>query len=279
MLEGHRNGRTMISSSSNQQIKNLIQLQTKSKVRNKEKQYVIEGIKMFEEVVNCKDARLIKTFVAESYYQQLAKENGPLYQKLSKIEMEVVSDKVFKEISETMTPQGILAIVSQPEYNLSDLLEKEEVNLVVLEDLRDPGNLGTIIRTAEGAGVTGIILSKASVDVFNPKVIRSTMGAIYRVPFVYVENIKETIELLKEKQITLYATHLHAQKYYDEVDYGNRTAVLIGNEANGLTEASAMASDVLIKIPMEGQVESLNAGVATAIMMYEIYRQKRKLRV
>lgn len=268
----------MISSSSNQQIKNLIQLQTKAKVRNKEKQYVIEGIKMFEEVVYCKDAKLIKTFVSESYYQQLFNENKTLYQTLSNIEMEVVSDKVFKEISETMTPQGILAIVSQPEYNLFDLLKKEEVNLVVLEDLRDPGNLGTIIRTAEGAGVTGIILSKASVDVFNPKVIRSTMGAIYRVPFVYVEDIKETIELLKEKQITLYATHLHTQKYYDEVEYGNRTAVLIGNEANGLTEASAMACDVLVKIPMEGQVESLNAGVATAIMMYEIYRQKRSKR-
>jgi len=266
----------MISSSSNQQIKNLIQLQTKSKVRNKEKQYVIEGIKMFEEVLSCEQAHLIKTFVSETYYNSLEQENPQLLKRLNDLEMEVVADKVFKEISETMTPQGILAIVSQPNYELEDMLSKEDVNLVVLEDLRDPGNLGTIIRTAEGAGVTGIILSKASVDVFNPKVIRSTMGAIYRVPFVYVESISDTIEQLKKRQIQLYATHLHGAVFYDEVEYGNRTAVMIGNEANGITEASAMAADTRIKIPMEGQVESLNAGVATAIMMYEIYRQKRR---
>lgn len=267
----------MISSSSNQQIKYLIQLQNKSKVRNKEKQYVIEGIKMFEEVLACKEAKLIKTFVAESYYDHIKDTDSKMLGHLSEIDMELVSDKVFKEISETMTPQGILAIVSQPEYHMEDLLAAEEVNLIVLEDLRDPGNLGTIIRTAEGAGVTGIILSKASVDVYNPKVIRSTMGAIYRVPFVYVDSISDTLQLLKEKEITIYATHLHAQKYYDEIEYGNRTAVMIGNEANGLTEESSMTADVLIKIPMEGKVESLNAGVATAIMMYEIYRQKRIL--
>lgn len=265
----------MITSSSNQQIKNLIQLQTKSKARNKEKQYVIEGIKMFQEVLDHKDGKLIKTFVSESYYNSL-EVTSKLYQKLNQIDMEVVSDKVFKEISDTMTPQGILAIVRQPVYDLNEILAKEHVNLIVLEDLRDPGNLGTIIRTAEGAGVTGIVLSKASVDVFNPKVIRSTMGAIYRVPFVYVDSVKDTIQLLKEKQVTLYATCLDATNYYDEVTYGERTAVMIGNEANGLTRESAAASDVLIKIPMEGKVESLNAGVATAIMMYEIYRQKRK---
>ena len=266
----------MISSSSNQQIKNLIQLQTKSKVRKKEKQYVIEGIKMFEEVLNCESASLIKTFVAETYYKTLQNENYSMYQRLQSLDFEVVSDKVFKEISETMTPQGILAIVGQPEYRLEDLLHRDEINLIVLEDLRDPGNLGTIIRTAEGAGVTGIILSNASVDIFNPKVIRSTMGAIYRVPFVYVDEMDTTLELLKQHNITIYATHLNAESYYDDIEYPNRTAVMIGNEANGLTQESAKASDVLIKIPMEGKVESLNAGVATAIMMYEIYRQKRK---
>ena len=266
----------MISSSSNQQIKNLVQLQTKGKVRNKEKQYVIEGIKMFEEVLHCEEAHLVKTFVAESFFESLAKEKSELYKKLSTIDMEIVSDKVFKEISDTMTPQGILAIVRQPEYRLEDMLKQKKVNLIVLEDLRDPGNLGTIIRTAEGAGVTGIILSKASVDIFNPKVIRSTMGAIYRVPFVYVDQMHDTLEQLKKEDVVLYATHLAANHYYDEVEYGDRTAVLIGNEANGLTEQTAKRSDVLLKIPMEGKVESLNAGVATSIMIYEIYRQHRK---
>lgn len=266
----------MISSSSNQQIKTLVQLQTKSKVRNKEKKFVIEGIKMFEEVLTYHTASLVKTFVSESYYERLENDDRALYNRLQTIPMEIVSDKVFKEISETMTPQGILAIVRQPEYQLEQLLEPEEVHLMILEDLRDPGNLGTIIRTAEGAGVTGIILSKASVDVYNPKVIRSTMGAIYRMPFVYVDEFMDTIETMKQRNITLYATHLHADQYYDEVEYPSRTAVMIGNEANGLSEAATAASNEWIKIPMEGQVESLNAGVASAIMMYEIYRQRRK---
>lgn len=267
----------MITSSSNQQIKNLLQLQNKSKVRNKEKVYVIEGVKMFLEVLSSKDGKLIKTFISESFYENVQESDKELYHKLKQVDYEVVSDKVFKEISETMTPQGVLAIVKQPEYTLETMLKEDNANLIILEDLRDPGNLGTIIRTAEGAGVTGVILSKESVDIFNPKVIRSTMGAIYRVPFVYVDSIQDTIKELQSKGIAIYATCLGATQYYDEVSYGRKTAVMIGNEANGITDALIQASDEWIKIPMEGCVESLNAGVAAAIMMYEIYRQRRNL--
>lgn len=265
----------MISSSSNQQIKNLRELQSKSKARNKEGVYVIEGIKMFLEVLSSKDGKLKKTFVSETFYNNLQESDEDLFHKIKQVDHEIVSDKVFKEISETKTPQGVLAIVEQPRYSLQQMLGAKAVNLIILEDLRDPGNLGTIIRTAEGAGVTGIILSKESVDVFNPKVIRSTMGAIYRVPFVYVDSIAETMKQMQQKGIVIYATCLGATSYYDEVSYGEKTAVMIGNEANGITQASIQASDEWIKIPMEGSVESLNAGVAAAIMMYEIYRQKR----
>ncbi|WP_313134151.1 TrmH family RNA methyltransferase [Anaerocolumna sp.] len=260
----------MISSTSNGQIKNIIQLQKKSKAREEQGAFVIEGIKMFEESVTF--GKLIKAYVSNSFYEEKVLET-PDY--LKNIPYEIVEDTVLKEASDTLTPQGIMAIVKKPEYNLKEMLQTSNANLVILEDLRDPGNLGTIVRTAEGAGVTGIILSKASVDMYNPKVIRSTMGAIYRMPFVYVEDLKEAIIKVKKHNISIYAAHLSAHYYYDEVDYNGKSAILIGNEANGLSDEITEMATKYIKIPMEGNVESLNAAIAAAVLMYEIYRQKR----
>ena len=147
---------------------------------------------------------------------------------------------------------------------------------MILEDLQDPGNLGTIIRTGEGAGVTGVILSKTSVDVFNPKVIRSTMGSVYRVPVLYVDSIEEEVlPMLKTHGTTTYAAHLKGENNYDQEDYGKGTAFFIGNEGNGLSDELTACADTLIKIPMAGQVESLNAAMASGILMYEAARQRR----
>ena len=263
----------MISSTSNQQIKNLILLQTKSKAREKQNAFVIEGVKMFEEVRYQSKESLVKTYVAESLYEEL-KVSSPKY--FEGIDYEIVTDQVFKEISETMTPQGILAVVKKPSYDLESMIAKDNATLLVLEDIRDPGNLGTMVRTAEGAGVTGIILSSSSVDMFNPKVIRSTMGAIYRVPFVYVDDMVSILKYLQNNEVSTYAAHLSATKFYDEITYPKKTAMIIGNEANGIKEETAKAASAFIKIPMEGNVESLNAGVAAAILMYEVYRQRRQ---
>jgi TrmH family RNA methyltransferase len=261
----------MISSSSNPQIKNIIQLQKKSKARAEQSAFVIEGIKMFEE---SKDGGyLIKAYVAESFYAEKLTENPDYF---TGFPYEIVTDGVLKETSDTLTPQGIMAIVKKPVYDLKTIITAADANLVLLEDIRDPGNLGTILRTAEGAGVTGIILSKSSVDMYNPKVIRSTMGAIYRMPFVYAEDFKETLTLIKNNNISIYAAHLDAGFFYDEVNYLEKCAILIGNEANGLSNEIAGMSDQYIKIPMTGKVESLNAAIAAAILMYEVYRQRRK---
>jgi TrmH family RNA methyltransferase len=259
----------MITSTSNQQIKNLIQLQSKAKVRGEQGAFVIEGIKMFEE--SKAGGHLIKAYVSESFYMDKLQEEKDYFE----FSYEIVSDGVFKEASDTMTPQGIMAIVKKPEYKIEDLIKKDKLNLMLLEDLRDPGNLGTIIRTSEGAGFDGVILSKASVDVFNPKVIRSTMGAIYRMPIVYVDNFLEMLEQLKAESFHIYAAHLKGASYYDKINYGEKTAILIGNEANGLSEEAAKVSNHRVKIPMEGQVESLNAAIAAGILMYEVYRQRR----
>lgn len=261
----------MISSTSNSQIKNLIQLQKKSKARNEQGAFVIEGIKMFEESRD--GGYLIKAYVSESFYQEKMNEEPRYFEGFSH---EIVLDSVLKEAADTLTPQGIMAIVKKPEYNFERMISDTNANLVLLEDLRDPGNLGTIVRTAEGAGVTGIILSKTSVDMYNPKVIRSTMGAIYRMPFIYVDDFTEAINQIKKRSVKIYAAHLSATKNYDEVDFIDKTAILIGNEANGLSDEISNLADKYIKIPMEGNVESLNAAIAAAILMYEVYRQRRK---
>ena len=260
----------MITSSSNGQIKNLIQLQKKGKTRKEQDVFIIEGIKMYEEAPR---ERIVKVYASESFYDELL--DPARY--FGDIPFEVVKDTVFKEISDTITPQGIMAVIKRYHHTLEEILHNDTANLVVLEDLRDPGNLGTIVRTSEGAGVTGIILSKSSVDIYNPKVIRSTMGSIYRMPHIYVEDLKEALKEAEKAGIVLYAAHLAGENNYDKEDYTKKCGILIGNEANGLTEEISKLAKRYIKIPMEGKVESLNAAVAASILMYEIYRQRRNL--
>lgn len=263
----------MISSAGNAQMKYLLRLQEKRKLRETEGVYVCEGRRLFDEVRALRGGDLLKSYIAESYYRRLL-ETEPDY--LSDISAELVEDSVFAAVSQTVTPQGILAIVRQPQYTLAELLGGEDtapLRLLVLENLRDPGNLGTIVRTAEGAGMNGLILSKGCAEMFNPKVIRATMGSIYRVPFVYVASLEETLRMLRQRNIAIYAAHLAGSVSYDRQCYGSRSAILIGNEANGLTAESAALADVCVRIPMAGQLESLNAAVAAAILMYEGRRQ------
>lgn len=251
----------IITSTSNEQIKNIIQLKEKSKVRKQKKQYVVEGVKMFSEVPK---ENLKGVYVSESFL----KENKG---KLQEADFQVVSDSVFKKISDTVTPQGVLAVVAQSTKTLDELLSNRKKNkscIVVLDRLQDPGNLGTIIRTAEGAGVSGIVMSSDCADIYNPKVIRSTMGSVFRVPFVVVEDLPDAVEQMKACGITTYAAHLQGEDYNKGV-FGKDIALLIGNEARGLSEEISDKADKFIRIPMEGKVESLNAAVAAAILMYE----------
>ena len=148
--------------------------------------------------------------------------------------------------------------------------------MLLLDGIQDPGNLGTMMRTAEAAGVDGVIMSRDTVDIYNPKTIRSTMGSIYRVPFLYTDDLLADMEKLHEKGIVTYAAHLKGKGYYDEVSYKGPTAFLIGNEGNGLSDEISEKAKQYIKIPMEGQLESLNAAVAAAILMYEAAAQRRK---
>lgn len=256
----------MITSMNNPQVKNLIQLNTKGKARRNSRAFVVEGRKMFLEAP--KDW-IVSVYVSESFLEN----NKEL---LGGYPYEVLSDSVFKHISDTMTPQGILCVLKMPEYTLRDLFGADTPLLLVTENVQDPGNLGTMFRTAEGAGVTGILMSKNTVDVFNPKTIRSTMGSVYRMPFLYTEDLKEAVESLKNQGVSCYAAHLKGKDFYDKADYTKPTAFLIGNEGNGLSEELADTADTYIKIPMQGSLESLNAAMAAGILMYEASRQRRR---
>ena len=233
----------MITSSSNAQVKNIIALNKKAKERREQDVFVAEGWKMFQEAPR---EWLKKVYVSESGSKM-----------------------------HTKTPQGVLSVIRMPHYTEEEVMDNGKTPLLmVLEDLQDPGNVGTIIRTAEGAGVTGIIMSRGTADIFNPKTIRSTMGSIYRMPFLIVDDAVGFVKGLKARKICTYAAHLHGVHSYREEDYTKGTAFLIGNEGNGLTDAMAEAAECLIRIPMEGKVESLNAAIASAVLMYEAHGQR-----
>ncbi|MDD4111903.1 MAG: RNA methyltransferase [Herbinix sp.] len=261
--------RVLISSTNNPQIKNLALLQKKAKARKEQGLFVVEGIKMLKEAM---DAGLLnKIYMSESFYHDKPEASSIF----KEYEYEIVTDSVLKQVSDTMTPQGIMGTVNMPTYDINRMLDKDDAFILLLEDIRDPGNLGTIIRTAEGAGVTGIILNASCADILQPKVVRSTMGSIYRVPFYEEADFIGALSWLRLEGFKLFAAHLSGISYDTEGSFLGRCGILIGNEAAGLSWEAASLANNLIKIPMEGKVESLNAAVASAILMYEVARQRR----
>lgn len=258
----------IITSTSNPQVKNLQQLLKKSKVRNEQDVFLVEGIKLFQEAPKHK---IRKVYLSRKLYEEKGREllSG------RNTEATVLEDHVFSAVSDTRTPQGILCVVEQYHYRLEDMTSGKNPHLLLLENLQDPGNLGTIMRTAEGAGADGVILSSDSVDLYNPKTIRSTMGSIYRMPFLYTDNLERMISVLRERGVHTYAAHLDGKNSYDQEDYQKGCAFLIGNEGNGLSEKLSRRADTWIRIPMHGKLESLNAAVAASILMYEVCRQRR----
>ncbi len=253
----------MITSENNAQLKNISVLLKKGKERQKKGLFVAEGRKMCLEA--CELGIVEKAYLSESYAKELGKVT---------CDYETVLDEVFNRIAETVTPQGVIALIRIPEGDASGIV-KTARKLLLLEDLQDPGNLGTMIRTAEAAGMDAVILSKNSVDVYNPKVVRSTMGAVFRVPVFYTEDLVGLIKELNDNGFNTIATHLAAKKNYYDADLSGKTAILIGNEGNGLSDEATSAAGEKVRIPMAGKVESLNASVAAALMMYELIRCKK----
>ena len=260
----------MITSMANGQVKHVVNLLNKAKYRRENGVFVVEGVKM---VLEAPRDRVDKIYISEEFF--LSHKTGLDGIEWKSPKVEVVSDSVFKQMSDTKTPQGIMATVRMKESSLNEIVDSDRAFVIVCEDIQDPGNMGTILRTGEGAGVTGIIMSRNTVDIYHPKTIRSTMGSVYRVPFFIAENLQDAIRKMKLLGVKVYAAHLNGNNSYAKEDYSGKCAFLIGNEGNGLKDDTAALSDCLIKIPMEGSVESLNAAVSSAILMYEVNRQRQ----
>ncbi len=271
----------MITSTSNQKVKQIAQWQTKAKQRRQDDVFLAEGLKMYEEA----PLELIReVYLTESLLKQLESRKTAddrtydkawhIEEKLKRTGYETVAEEVFRRMSDTQTPQGILTVLRRPVYETGQLLRGDKTLLLLLEDIQDPGNLGTMLRTGEGAGITGVIMSSQTVDIYNPKTIRATMGSIYRVPFLYVEDMGEAVRTLQKNSVRVYAAHLRGETYYSSLSFREGTAFLIGNEGKGLRRETAELADSYLKIPMEGQVESLNAAIAASLLVYEAHRQR-----
>ena len=270
----------VITSTGNNQVKDVMNLKKKASERRKRGLFILEGERI---VAETPADRLEKLYVSESYLAvhggstlALAREHDG---EAAWAECGIVSDRVFQTMADTQNPQGVLAVARMRECRAGELLDLDPQTapvFVVLEHLQDPGNLGTILRTAEGAGVRAVLMSEDTVDIYNPKVIRATMGSLFRVPFAYVEDFGGLLIRMKEKGIRLCAAHLAGEHDYFEEDYTVPTAFLIGNEGNGLSDETAALADLKVKIPMEGRLESLNAAVSAALFMYEAKRQRRR---
>ena len=260
-----------ITSKDNEQIKHIKKLKEK-KYREEYNEFIIEGIKMIEEAIN-ENVKIKSIIICDDCKSQGAIPNELMYE-IAKLNCIYVAEKVFNTITDVINPQGIMAIVEKP--NL-DEIDYNESNFLLLDNIQDPGNLGTILRTADSLDIKQIIVSKGTTDAYNLKVVRSTMGAIFRVKIIEVQNLSKTIKEMKKHKIKVYATDLQTNKSIYDVDY-EKSAIVIGNEANGVSNEVLEEASQRIKIPMLGKTESLNAAVATSIILYEIFRSTGKIK-
>lgn len=261
----------MIESSANGKYKNIRKWIRQAKARRQDHVFVVEGWKMVREALERN--LVLRLYCSQS--EQLRCQDMLDSRQCQNIDLEPISDALFAQLSDTVTPQGILGVVKMPVYSWEELCDLPEAALLFLENIQDPGNLGTMLRTAEGAGMSGVILSGDCVDLFNPKVVRATMGALFRVPYYICGNMVEEMQLLQEKGFHFYAAHLQGKRIFTEESYEGRVGILIGNEANGISDRVARQADTRIKIPMEGELESLNAAVSAALLMYEVHRNRK----
>ena len=295
----------IISSKDNEIVKEIRKLKEKKYRKNK---FIVEGIKMLEEAISenasidlivIREGMVLINLISNILYKNDADsgvKSKNIIDAISKIKSITVTEKVFDTLTDVVSPQGVLAVINKREngiinqatennnaFEIGDKIkETENVKIdtttdyiLALDGIQDPGNLGTIIRTADSANLKQIIVSKNTVDAYSPKVIRSTMGAIYRVNIIEVENLEWTLKDLQKDGFKVVVTSLDTNNSIYDISY-NKSIVVIGNEANGVSKEVQELANERVKIPMLGKTESLNAAVATGIMIYEYVRRKNE---
>ena len=288
----------VISSKDNEIIKNIRKLKEK-KYRDLENAYLIEGIKIVKEAI-AENAKIKQIVMCEDFTDNVELDKDTLYE-LARHNLIYVTRNIMDSLSDVKTPQGIIGVVEKSKrFAEEDNDENKSKNnidaktnmlgnktgiepkvdytqdiIIALDGVQDPGNLGTIIRTADSANLNQIIISKTSADPYNPKVVRSTMGAIFRVNIIETENIVEELKKAQENGFKVMVTALDSSESIYKTEF-NKKVIVIGNEANGVSKEVQIIADEKVKIPMLGKTESLNASVAAGIMIYEYVRRKIK---
>lgn len=248
-----------IISTSNETIKYFISLNDK-KTRMNAKRFIVEGYHLVNEAS--------KTNLLEAIISTDEKE----LKKINNVKRYLVNDAIINKIATTKNPQNILGIVKMLDHNITNLLpiiKGNKTKLIMLDDVNDPGNLGTIIRTAAGLGYDGIIMSPNTVDLYNEKVIRSTQGVMFKIPIIKA-NLQEVIKLLKKEKVFCIGTALTNAKDVKHITKKDKFAICLGNEAKGISKEVLDSMDENVRIAMKNDVESLNVSIAAGIIMYEM---------
>lgn len=264
--QNKRCGYNMIITSRENKIYKLTKLLKTAKGRNEKNMFIIEGMRCVRDALS-KNADIEYIIIKEETPFDLD----------TKLPVFTFAKKLFDELSDTVTPQGVIALCRIKKKDFSAILKNNDGLVVICEALQDPGNIGTIIRTAHAAQCSGVVLSKGCCDLYNPKIIRATMTGIFSVDVITDIESKAAIKMLRENGYKIAAGALgeNAVDFYD-ASLSGKWAIIVGNEGNGVTEETLSLCDAILKIPMDSAAESLNAAVAGSIMMYEYYRQNRK---
>ncbi len=267
----------MIISKSNPRIKE-IRLLKLAKNRRARREFLIEGVRLLQEALRQQlSVRAIVYSPKLEGHERGAALLSSARKKVSHAEWVYVSDQVLASISETQSHQGVLAILDQMDYSWSDLKKREGV-LLLFHELQDPGNLGTIFRLAEAGGSAGLVLSRGSVDPYSPKVVRASMGSLFRVPFLVNQNLSDCLKLLHSGGKRVLAAQGKGGLCFWEADLAQTQAILFGQEGAGIPAELAQEADGLLTIPMIPPTESLNVAAAAGLVIYEAWRQRKTVR-
>ncbi|MCS6934153.1 MAG: RNA methyltransferase [Chitinophagales bacterium] len=260
---------SLITSNANPQVKLLRKLQ-KASERREQNKILIEGIR--ETVLAAKSGlKILSLYVCKEYLREDNRYNLNTLKQIPSINY--LSASVYETLAYREGTEGIIAVAEPRQRTLNNLHLPEDALLLVVEAVEKPGNLGAMLRTADAAGVNAVLVADSKIDIYNPNVIRSSLGTVFTVPLV-VDDAPQIIRYLKEKNISIYAATPEATVPYYQCDYRGATAIVVGAEANGLSAAWRQAAHHGVVIPMHGQIDSLNVSVSAAIMLYEAIRQR-----
>ncbi len=252
-----------IKSLKNSRVKELRKLYRK-KYRQKKDRFILEGLRLIRGAYQA-GADFENIFLGSQFYKSNKKESFLINNENKLI---FVTEELIKEVADTENPQSVIAVVKQSKFKQDEVIAKDYI--LILDQIQDPGNMGTIIRTAVAAGFQSIIIAKGSVDIFNLKVLRASMGALFCLPIIKDIKTDELTRLLGEKDQTIYAADLETDSYYNDLKYKKPLSLIIGNEAHGIRRKFLDIADQRVKIQLRGNIESLNAGVAAGVLMFKI---------